>query len=103
MDDVVALKRRVAELEALLREKQETIDGLEYHLEELVMSEVRSKEIVKWPFHMTPTQRVVLDLLLQRDAVSKDLIFQTLYGLRPERSQPEIKIVDVMICKVRKT
>ncbi len=52
---------------------------------------------------ITPTQERLLSLLLKREFVSTDTAFVAIYGGLPECDQPDsTKIIDVMICHVRR-
>lgn len=73
------LKDRIQELEGLLSEPDEFV-----------------------PIKMSQTHKRLLGLFRKRRLVTKDFAFSALYGSRPECDQPEIKIVDVMVCKLRK-
>jgi two-component system cell cycle response regulator CtrA len=50
----------------------------------------------------TPVENKIVGLLIKRPVVSKEVLYTTLYGDRPECEQPDIKIFDVYICKLRK-
>ena len=52
----------------------------------------------------TGTERSIVKILHDRGGrlVRKDGIHQILYGLRGDRDVPDIKIIDVLICRLRK-
>lgn len=50
---------------------------------------------------LTPSEGLVLGLLMQRDVATKDAVMAVLYRNRG-RDEAEIKIVDVFICKMRR-
>jgi two-component system cell cycle response regulator CtrA len=52
-------------------------------------------------FGLTTHEAMLFGLLLKRDLVSKEMAMVGLYGDRPNLD-PEIKIVDVYVCKARK-
>ncbi|WP_448031522.1 helix-turn-helix domain-containing protein [Bradyrhizobium liaoningense] len=52
-------------------------------------------------FGLTAHEAVLFGLLLRRDLVTKEMAMVGLYGDRPDLD-PEIKIVDVYVCKARK-
>ncbi len=54
---------------------------------------------IEW--QLTMSEARVISLLLTRDVATKEAILHALYSDRPEEP-PEIKIVDVFICKARK-
>ena len=63
--------------------------------------DTRTAEVSGTPIHLTPTEYKVLELLsLRKNTVlTKEMCLNYLYnGL----SEPEIKIIDVFICKLRK-
>lgn len=85
--EVVHLRERVDELESLVREMNaETGD------EEL---------LIDFNPHLTTTERKIVGLLMKFSRLSKTRIFESLYGNRPNDA-PEPKIVDVLVCKIRK-
>ena len=51
--------------------------------------------------HLTHTERLVLGILIRRRRVTKDQLMTALYCHRPD-NEPCPKIIDVMICKIRK-
>lgn len=40
-------------------------------------------------------------ILLSREFVGRETAFIALYGGRPEQDQPDIKIIDIIICRLR--
>ena len=50
----------------------------------------------------TPVENKIVGLLIKRPVVSKEVLYTALYGDRLECEQPDIKIFDVYICKLRK-
>lgn len=76
-----ALRERVAELEAAL-----SGDGFVAPLE----------------WRLTAQEARVFGVLLAREIASKEAFMAALYENRPDADQPEPKIVDVMICKLRR-
>jgi len=85
MDELQRLRDRVEELERLV--------GLD---RDLAMR-------IRHAWRVTPEESRVLAILVKRAFATHDTIYTILYGARPECDQPEMKIVDVMICKVRKS
>ena len=51
--------------------------------------------------HLTHTERLVLGILIRRRRVTKDQLMTALYCHRPD-NEPCPKIIDVMVCKIRK-
>lgn len=52
-------------------------------------------------FALTASEEKVLGFLMKREVATKEQILHTLYADRPDDG-PDMKIVDVFICKVRK-
>jgi hypothetical protein len=52
---------------------------------------------------MAQEESRILSILIKRNFASYDTIHTILYGGRPECDQPEPKIVDVQVCKARKS
>lgn len=79
------LEDRVAELEDLLGVSPQQFIALQSH------------------FGLTKTEARFLGFLAKRDiAQSVNAIHAAIYGERPECDQPEIKIINVVICNMRK-
>ncbi len=53
-------------------------------------------------FGLTPLEMKIVGLLTLQSIVSKEMIFAGLYGSRNECDQPDIKTIDVHICKLRR-
>lgn len=51
---------------------------------------------------LTTKEERLLEVLLSRDALSKDSLMAALYCDRHTDDLPELKIVDVFVCKLRK-
>jgi two-component system, cell cycle response regulator CtrA len=51
---------------------------------------------------LTPKEAQLFGLLLARDTITKEQALANIYGLRPDGDEPEIKIIDVFICKIRR-
>ena len=49
----------------------------------------------------TPQQAEIVGFLLRRSIASRDAIYAVLFGARPECDQPDIKLIDVQMVKVR--
>ena len=63
--------------------------------------ETREVQISGTPVHLTAKETTVLELLMLRKGliITKDMLLNHLYGGMDE---PEMKIIDVFVCKVRK-
>lgn len=51
--------------------------------------------------HMTPKEAILADALLQSGRVSKERLYHTVYGAHLTQDQPQPKIIDVFVCKIR--
>lgn len=87
--------------------RDDLVQALEQENDELrerirVLEEIVGIRIeVPLVFGLTAHEAMLFGLLLKRDLVTKDLAMLGLYGDRPNLD-PEIKIVDVYVCKARK-
>jgi len=50
----------------------------------------------------TPGQSRMLGLLLRKGTVTKDMLFDALYGDRPDADVPDLKTIDVLVCQLRR-
>lgn len=56
----------------------------------------------RWPdFGIPRAQETLLRVLYQREVATKEMLYQALYADRPDSDLPEMKIIDVQICKLR--
>lgn len=87
---------QTARLEALAAENERLRDRILVLEEQLGMG-------VEWPLFLglTPHEGKALGALMRREMQSKESLWLALYGMRPDDG-PEIKIIDVFICKMRK-
>jgi two-component system cell cycle response regulator CtrA len=97
----------LSELDILKKQNaalQKRVDDLEYYLEgmERILGAKDSHEI--WPFHLTPAELRFFGILRAAPGrlLTKEHFWHVLYALRHEDEMPEIKIVDVFLCKLRK-
>jgi len=84
-------------VDSLLKENEMLRDRIEILEDMLGMS----APVPAW-LDLTPSEGRVLGFLAMRGSATKEQIYGALYGLRIERDQPDFKIVDVFICKIRK-
>jgi hypothetical protein len=77
------LRDRVEELERILGTDRSTANRL------------------RTAFELTPDQGKMLGMLMARSSVTHESLYAVIYGAKPECDQPEPKIVDVQICKLR--
>jgi hypothetical protein len=84
MDELQLLRDRIDELEQIL--------GVDLSL----TSRLRGA------LGITRDQARMLGLLLNRNMVTHDAMFTVLYGDRPDCDQPQPKVMDVQLCKLRK-
>lgn len=88
---------QTARLEALEAENERLQDRV------LVLEDLLGIGI-EWPLFLglTPHEGKVLGALMRREVQSKEGLLLALYGTRPDGDMPDIKIIDVFICKLRK-
>lgn len=53
-------------------------------------------------FDLTASEGRMLSAMLTRDLMSRQQLLDALYGHKPVDDEPEIKIIDVYACKMRK-
>lgn len=82
--EIAKLRDRIEQLEMIL--------GIDH----------RNATRLRLAFKIQPGSAEVLGMLMNRTVVAKEAMYQALYGLRPEASQPCWKSVDVVICKLRR-
>ena len=88
----------MSELFALRREVEALRDALEAMRGALTSDAgVKIIELAK----LTYSERMLLGLLMRRHRATKDQMMTMLYADRPDE-EPDSKILDVMICKMRK-
>ena len=88
----------MSELFALRREVEVLRDALEAMRGALASDAgVKIIELAK----LTYSERMLLGLLMRRNRATKDQMMTMLYADRPDE-EPDSKILDVMICKMRK-
>lgn len=87
--------QRGARLSAIEEENADLKEKILY-LEEMIAG----KEMMPREFRLTAKQEQVVFALYNRDVLTKENILQALYSDRPN-DVPEIKIVDVFVCKIR--
>jgi DNA-binding response OmpR family regulator len=87
--------------EARAKELQKQVDELEFRVENLE-SALNDQGGIYFA-GLTATEEKVAQLLRKRSpaVVTKQQVMDLLYAFRSDGEQPEIKIVDVYICKIR--
>jgi DNA-binding response OmpR family regulator len=80
-----------------MSELQRALDRIE-ELEELLGLNLKLPN----EFDLTPTEMQCVGAIVRRGIVNQEAIYTAVYGSRPESQQPDIKIIDVYICKIRK-
>ena len=77
-----------------------------YHLLEAldVLCAMEIEPLDKWAEVMTRSEAVIMSTLERNapNAVTKSALYDRLYGLRADCDLPATKILDVLVCKVRK-
>lgn len=51
---------------------------------------------------LTGHESALVGFLLTREIATKEALLSTMYGHRPDQDEPQIKIIDVFVCKARK-
>jgi two-component system cell cycle response regulator CtrA len=104
-DDAMALPVDASELRARIAAVTRRHKGLSQSLAEVgalsLSLESREVRFGDTPMHLTPKEFSMLELLVVRrgQIVTKDMFLNHLYGGMDE---PELKIIDVFICKLRR-
>lgn len=80
MSEIERLRDRIEELEGLL--------GLNLKLPN--------------EFGLTPTEMQCVGAIIRRGILNQEAIFTAVYGSRPESQQPDMKIIDVYLCRIRR-
>jgi two-component system cell cycle response regulator CtrA len=88
MDDIVHLLRR-------------RIDNLEERIRQLEDALMPPSISIPFEYGLTPAEARVFAHLASREMGTRQSIMLALYSDRPNE-EPEIKIVDVFVCKMRK-
>jgi two-component system cell cycle response regulator CtrA len=78
----------------LLRDRVEELERL------LGLSQEKRDELFR--LRLTPGRTAMLSLIYRGNLIRKEAALEAIYGARPECDQPDIKIIDVMLCAIRK-
>ena len=91
----------VARIQAIVRRSKGHFDSVIRTGKLAVNLDARSAEVAGLPLHLTVKEYGIIELLSLRkgNVISKDMFFNHLYGGVDE---PELKIIDVFVCKLRK-
>jgi two-component system cell cycle response regulator CtrA len=81
----------------LLETENESLRDRIFELEELLGQTFDSPAFLG----LTASEGKLFGVLLAREAMTKTLAMQTLYGERPDADLAEEKIIDVLVCKMR--
>jgi two-component system cell cycle response regulator CtrA len=88
LEEIRLLRERVSYLEEELRQTKEQVLSEQWE--------------VPIEFKLTPLEKAILTILYRsKNTTSKDKLYSLLYANIPGKV-PEIKIIDVLICKMRK-
>jgi hypothetical protein len=52
-------------------------------------------------FRLSRTERKILNVIFSWNLVRREKLYALLYGSRPESDQPEIKVLDTYVCRLR--
>ncbi len=83
----------------------ERIEQLEYRIEELEDVLGNSRALSLGYFVLGVSQGVesqILGVLMKRPQIHKEQLFSVIYGGRPEETQPNYKLLDVYISRLRR-
>ncbi|MCZ7564720.1 MAG: helix-turn-helix domain-containing protein [Burkholderiales bacterium] len=84
------------------------MSGLEREVERLRDRVAELEELVglraEFPSRLglTHTESMLFGLLVKRGMCTRDAIYAAMYGTRPDGDQPEMKIIDAYVCKIRR-
>lgn len=87
--------------EAELRERIDWLEAENARLRALLVGDDRHWRVAQ-VFGLTAAEARVLACLLARPGATKDQIYEALCDGRPEPDHPQPKLMDVLICKIRK-
>lgn len=92
--ELLEARRRITQLEEKLEERDIEIDQLKQQL---------GQTDILYPHlpHLTKSETKVLRVIEARPFVTREIIYQSLYW-EFEGDGPEMKILDVFVCKLRK-
>ena len=96
---IFGLQSENAELREYIAELRERITQLEHKM--FALAPLERAERIRRAFKLTPSQTKIVSALLARQFISRGDLMDVLYGAKPVCDQPDIKIIDVMICKLR--
>lgn len=85
----------------VLRQQQE-IETLRERVRQLEDALIPPDVVVPLEWGLTASEARMFAFLTTRDIATKQQIHDALYGLRPDGDDPEMKIIDVFVCKARK-
>lgn len=94
-------EQRIRELEARIKVLEDENEELREKVRQLEEQQ-RGTRPMPLEFGLTGSEERMLAILLSRDgAVTKETFLNLMYGGLPD-DEPELKIIDVFICKLRK-
>lgn len=85
-------------------EDMKPVDAVAFLLEMIEAMQGYGTDVGVFPGHpLTEAQRVLFSVLVQREGtvVPRERVYDVMYSSRPVCNQPEIKVLDVLICKIR--
>jgi len=91
----------IARIQAIVRRSKGHSESVVKFDKVCINLDTRSVEVAGIPVHLTNKEYAILDLLVMRKGtvLTKEMFLNHLYGSMDE---PEIKIIDVFVCKLRK-
>ena len=97
-DNAIAILREKANQANELYRLRDRVEELEQLLG-LVSDETVDRFVA---FKISPTERLILNVLFTWKLVRRENLFTLLYGNRLECDQPDIKLLDIYVCRLRK-
>lgn len=89
-------------MDDLLEKQQTRIWLLEERIRFLEEVLTPTNVVIPLEWRLTAAEARVFSHLTTKPQCTKESIMAALYGLKPNTDEPEIKIVDVFVCKLRK-
>jgi two-component system cell cycle response regulator CtrA len=92
---------RAIDVQARVRALEEENAMLQEHVAYLKDALCSSECVVPLEWGLSPSETIIVRVLLTREFVAKETLMAALYSTRPDIS-PDIRIISVFLCKVRK-
>jgi two-component system cell cycle response regulator CtrA len=89
-------------MDTLIEQQQSRIWELEERVRQLEDALSPSAVLIPIEWRLTTSEARMFAHLTTKPQCSKDSLMAALYGLKPDDDEPEVKIVDVFVCKMRR-